>query len=317
MTEIIMLVGVPGSGKTFLTKDRHADADCYLSRDKEGGHTIDLVPKMEQAISDGAKKIVLDCTFVTREHRDPFVAAAKKAKIPITCIFVDATKEISQFNICWRMAQLYGKVLRTKADYEAQGGSPHALPPPAMFSRFKRMVKPDASEGFAALEVIKPKPWKLPAEYCNGAVMLDYDGTVRDTKSGDKYPKDPKDVEVFPQAVKKLQALAADNVLLLGASNQSGVAKNDPPMDVCIACFDETNRQLGVDIPVDFDYSPAGPAASWHRKPFPAMGIDAIWKHKLDPTKVTYVGDRTTDKTFAKRCGFKFEYAKDFFGLEG
>jgi HAD superfamily hydrolase (TIGR01662 family) len=314
MTEIIMLSGVPGSGKTYLTKDRLADADCYFSRDKEGGHVVDLVPKMEKAISDGARKIVLDCTFVTREHRDPFVAAAQKAGVPISCIFVDATKEISQFNICWRMVQTFGKVLRTKADYDGTD-SPHALPPQAMFNMFNRLVKPDKSEGFAALEVVKPKPWKLPAEFKNGAVMIDYDGTVREASTGYKYPKAPSEVRAFPQAAKKLQALAADGVLILGASNQSGVAKNDPPMDVCKACFDETNRQLGVDIEVDFDYSAAGPAASWHRKPFPAMGIDAIWKHRLDPSRVTYVGDQTVDKTFAKRCGFRFEHAKDFFGL--
>lgn len=310
-----MLSGVPGSGKTTLTKERLADADCYLSRDKEGGRVVDLLPKMEKAISEGARKIVLDCTFVTREHRDPFVAAANKADVPITCIFVDATKEVSQFNICWRMVKLYGGVLRTKADYDAVEGSPHALPPQAMFGMFKRLVKPDKSEGFAALEIVKPKAWKLPAEFCNGAVILDYDGTVRETKTGGKYPQHPDDVRAFPQAAKKLQALAAEGVLLLGASNQSGVAKNKPPMDVCRACFDETNRQLGVDIAVDFDFSPAGPAGGWHRKPLVGMGIDAIWKHKLDPRKCLYVGDMTVDRTFARRCGFQFEWAKDYFGL--
>lgn len=315
MTEIIMLSGVPGSGKTFLTKDELGDADVFLSRDKEGGHIPDLVPKLEVAVSQGAKKIVLDCTFVTREHRDYFTSAAKLLGVPIHCWFFDTTKEVSQFNICWRMLQRYGKVLRTKEDYEEHADDPNMFPPAVMFAMFKRLVKPEQSEGFASMRIIKPKLWKLPPEFKNGAVILDYDGTVRDTKSGAKYPKDPSDVEVFPKAAAKLQALASDGMLLLGASNQSGVAKNDPPMDVAKACFDETNRQLGVDISVDFDYSPAGPAAGWYRKPFPAMGLMAVWEHKLDPTKVTMVGDMTSDKTFAKRCGFNFEYAKDFFGL--
>lgn len=315
MTEIIMLSGVPGSGKTFLTKDELADADCYLSRDKEGGHIVDLVPKLEAAVSQGAKKIVLDCTFVTREHRDHFTTAAAKLDIPIHCWFFDTTKEVSQFNICWRMLQRYGKILRTKEDYDEFKDDPHSLPPAAMFAMFKRLVKPEESEGFASMRIIKSKLWKLPAEFKNGAIILDYDGTVRDTKSGAKYPEHPDDVEAFPKAAKKLQALQSDGVILLGASNQSGVAKNKPPMKVAKECFAETNRQLGVDIPVDFDYSPAGPAAGWYRKPFPAMGLTAVWAHKLDPTKVTMVGDQTVDKTFAKRCGFKFEYAKDFFGL--
>jgi len=315
MTEMIMLCGVPGSGKTHLTKEELADADVYLSRDKEGGHVPDLVPKAEMAIAQSAKKIVLDCTFVMKEHRDHFTALAAKTDTPLHCWFFDTTKEVSQFNICWRMLERYGKVLRTKEDYEEHKDDPNMFPPAVMFSMFKRLVKPQQSEGFASMRVIKPKPWKLPKEFKNAAVILDYDGTVRDTKSGGKYPQHPDDVAAFPKAAAKLQALAKDGMILLGASNQSGVSKNKPPMKLAVACFDETNRQLGVDIPVDFDYSPAGPAAGWHRKPFPGMGLDAVWKHKLDPTQVTMVGDMTSDKTFARRCGFNFEYAKDFFKL--
>jgi HAD superfamily hydrolase (TIGR01662 family) len=179
----------------------------------------------------------------------------------------------------------------------------------------KKIEKPDASEGFHKLSTVKVQRWKLPARFCNAAVMIDYDGTVRDTKSGDKYPVHPNDVVAFPQAAKKLQALASKGIKLLGASNQSGVAKNKPTMEKCHECFQETNRQLGVDIEYDFDYSAAGPVTSWHRKPLPGLGVDAIWKHNLDPAKVVYVGDMTTDKTFAQRCGFRFEWAKDFFGL--
>lgn len=315
MTEIIMLCGVPGSGKTHLTKGELADADVYLSRDKEGGHVPDLVPKAAAAISQGAKKIVLDCTFVMKEHRDHFTTLAAQMDVPIHCWFFDTTKEVSQFNICWRMVQRYGKVLRTKQDYEDHADDPNMFPPAVMFSMFKRLVKPQQEEGFASIRVLKPKAWKLPPEFKNEAVILDYDGTVRDTKTGGKYPQHPDDVKAFPKAAVKLQQLQEAGVLLLGASNQSGVSKNKPPMDICKACFDETNRQLGVDIEVDFDYSPAGPAAGWHRKPFPGMGIDAVWKHKLDPRKVLYVGDQTVDRTFARRCGFQFAWAKDFFGL--
>lgn len=312
---MIMLAGVPGSGKSFHTQKELADADVVLSRDELGGLIKDLVPKAEMAISQGAKKIVLDCTFLTKESREPFTALAAKTGTPLHVVFLDATKVVSQFNICWRMLQRCGKILRTKEDYKDFKSETWALPPAAMFAMFKKLEKPQQTEGFASVRVIKPGPWKLPTKFKNAAVILDYDGTVRDTKTGAKYPQHPDDVVAFPQAATKLQALAKDGMLLLGASNQSGVAKNKPPMKLAIACFDETNRQLGVDIPVDFDYSPAGPAAGWYRKPFPAMGLTAVWEHKLDPTKVTMVGDRTSDKTFATRCGFNFEYAKDFFDL--
>jgi HAD superfamily hydrolase (TIGR01662 family) len=313
---ITMLIGLPGTGKSHHVSEKFAgDGTVVLSRDKEGGQVASLLPKLEKALSDGARHVVLDCTFVDATSRAPFVAAARQRQVPIEAVFFDAAPEIAQFNICWRMCERYGKVLRTKADYEAAKKDPNMFPPPALFSMLKKVEKPGASEGFHRLTVVEVRRWKLPPRFCNAAVMIDYDGTVRDTKSGLKYPVVPGDVVAFPQAAKKLQALASDGIMLLGASNQSGVAKNNPTMDACHDCFRETNRQLGVDVEYDFDYSPAGPVVSWHRKPMPGLGVDAIWRHELDPSKVVYVGDMTTDKTFAQRCGFRFEYAKDFFGL--
>ncbi len=317
-TEIYMMVGVPASGKSRIVeaelRSRHGDGLEYLSRDKEGGKVASLLPKMHLAIAKDMPAVVLDCTFIQREERAPFLAAANAAGIHIHCWFFDMSPELAQFNACWRMCVQHGKVLRDHDLKEAKG-NPHAFMPPALFGMLKKLQKPDLSEGFSSLRVVKPERWKLPAEFKNKALMLDYDATVRDTKSGDKYPRDPKDIRVFPQAAKKLQALQSEGWLILGASNQSGVAKNDPPMDVAKACFDETNKMLGIKADVDFDYSPAGPISSWHRKPLPGMGVDAIWKHKLDPEQVTFVGDSTSDKTFAARCGFKFEWAKDFFEL--
>lgn len=314
MTEIYMMVGVPASGKSRIVAEEMKDNPLCLSRDKEGGKIIDLLPKMVQAISQGAPTIALDCTFLSQEQRAPFVAEAQKLGVPMHCWFFDTTPEQAQFNACWRMCERYGYVLREE-HMKAVADDPNMFLPTVLFALFKKLEKPLATEGFASVKTFKSKKWSLPAKFTNKAVIFDYDDTLRRTKSGAKYPQTPDDVVAFHQAAKKLRALEAEGVILLGASNQSGVAKNAPSMAQAKACFEETNRQLGVGIAYDFDYSPAGPIVSWHRKPLCGMGVDAIWKHNLDPSKVIYVGDQTTDKTFAARCGFQFEWAKDFFGL--
>lgn len=307
-----MLVGVPGSGKTQFSKGQF---DVRLSRDEEGGRTLGLLPKMQAAISEGASKIVLDCTFVKQEDRAPFIDAAHEAGVPIHCIFFDTSKEQAQFNLCWRMVERYGHVLRTSEDYAKVENDPNMFPPHVIYSMFKKLNRPRKEEGFTSVQVRATQKWALPDEFCNKAVIVDYDGTVRRTKSGNKYPVDPSDIKAFPQAARKLQELREEGWILLGASNQSGVARQVPTMKVAHECFQETNRQLGVDIEYDFDYSKAGPIISWHRKPVVGMGIDFIWKHKLDPKRCVVVGDMTTDRTFAARCGFQFEWAGIFFGL--
>jgi 3-deoxy-D-manno-octulosonate 8-phosphate phosphatase KdsC-like HAD superfamily phosphatase len=43
------------------------------------------------------------------------------------------------------------------------------------------------------------------------------------------------------------------------------------------------------------------------------MGVELIVKYKLDPRQTVYVGDMTTDKSFAGRCGFQFVDHEAFF----
>ena len=159
----------------------------------------------------------------------------------------------------------------------------------------------------------------LGPEYVNEAVIFDYDGTLRECKSDRHSPNDPDDVILMPGRREKVQELAQQGMLLLGASNQSGVAKPTDhkgyvSAEGAKACFARTNELLGVDIDVAYSVERGGMAQSFWPKPMPGMGVLWVEKHKLDPAKVTFVGDMTKDKTFAARCGFKFEWAKDYFG---
>ena len=43
-------------------------------------------------------------------------------------------------------------------------------------------------------------------------------------------------------------------------------------------------------------------------------GAYFIQKYNFNPNNCIMVGDQTTDETFAKRCGFKYEDQSSFFG---
>lgn len=45
----------------------------------------------------------------------------------------------------------------------------------------------------------------------------------------------------------------------------------------------------------------------------PGLGVELIEDYKLDPKQCIMVGDFNSDKTFAKRCGFKFVHSTQFF----
>ena len=267
MTEVYIMVGVAGSGKTAAAKAKFGDDYFHLSRDLEGGKVFDLLPKMVAAIKRGEPRIVLDCCFIRHFERTPFIEAAKANGATVHCIFFDIPPEVAQFNICWRMCERYGKVLRTKADYSAVKKDPNMFPPASHFKMYKDLDEyghPSLSEGFTTLSTIKQPTggWALPPEFVNKAIMVDYDGTVRICKSGSKYPLDPSDIEILPNTSEILKDYEKQGYLILGASNQSGIASNFLTAEKAEACFKYTNELIGVDIKYAYDDSPAGPISS-------------------------------------------------------
>ena len=305
-----MIVGFPASGKSSLTKEYIKQGYVSLNRDSEGGKIASLVPKME-ALIDEDKDVVLDNTFATILERKQFIDAAHAKEAEITCNWLKTSIEDAQFNACYRMMELRGKLL-TPSEIKAEK-SPNLFPPAVLFSYRKRFEKPTLKEGFDTL-IEDDFVREFPKDWTDKAVFLDYDGTLRDTISGGKWPTDPSDIKILENRKKVLDSWVEKGYTLLGVSNQSGVSKNNPTDEVVRECFDKTNELLGLDI--EYAYCPDNPApvSCYCRKPMPGMAVEFCYKYKLDPRKCIMVGDRTSDKTFAKRSHIGQYYdAEDFF----
>lgn len=313
--EIIMVLGYPASGKTSLSKKYIDQGYTHLNRDKEGGKIRGLVPKMEAELTAG-KSIVLDNLFTKAETRKPFLDLAVKMKVPIRCEWMATNLEDAQVNALHRMWDKYGKLFRTN-DEMKDIKSPNIFPVAVLFKYRKDFEKPTTDEGFTEIlkvPFVRQSPhWKLKDD--GSAIIFDYDDTIRTTAGPKKWPEDPGEVVINMGVAARVRKLAKTN-LLLGASNQAAVAKGLSE-EVCIACFEKTNKMLKVEI--DYVYCPhkVPPVSCYCRKPQSGMGVYLVRKHGLDPKKCTYVGDQTTDSTFARRMGFQYEDHKDFFGKEG
>ena len=310
MTEIIVVVGYPAAGKSTICEKYEDQGFIRINRDQVGGTLKDLLPLIKKNIEEG-NNIILDNTYGTKESRAPVIALAKECGIVPKCIWLATSIEDAQFNACFRMIQRFGKVLTPEEIKKKK--DPNTFPAAVLFKYKKEFEKPTVEEGFSSVEKVKFERI-LPDEYCNSAFIFDYDGTLRVTKSGDKYPTDPEDIQILPNRVEKLQELKDQDALLLGMSNQSGVEKGKLTDETAKACFEMTNKLLGTDI--EYAYCPhkVPPISCYCRKPMPGKGVEFIVKYKLDPKKVIMVGDYKSDETFAKRCGFQYEDANKFFG---
>ncbi len=305
-----MVMGFPASGKSTLTKKLVEKGAVSLNRDVEGGTIASLLPKMEALLNSG-KDIVLDNLFPTVEVRKPFIELAQKHGTTINCALMSTSIEDAQFNVVQRAINLIGKFPSPEEIKKAK--HTNIFPPAVLFKYKKDFQKPTIEEGFSKVETHKFVRMDNP-EFTNKALILDYDGTLRECIGGnEKFPVSKDQIEIKPGRTKVLQAYKDKGYLLLGISNQSGIAKGELTEQTAVELFDHTNKGLGIDIEYKFCPHQSAPISCYCRKPQTGLIVYFMLKHKLSLKDCYFVGDMTSDKTCATRAGIQYVDQAEFF----
>lgn len=308
-----MVMGFPASGKSSYVAEKLAQGYRRLNRDTLGGSLDKLAERLDAELAAGERRFVLDNTYASASSRKTVLDIAKKYGVPVRCILLETSIEDAQVNAVTRMIRLRGKLLMPEEIKQAK--DPNIFPPAVLFAYRNAFEKPVPAEGFESIQKV-PFVRASDASYSGKALLLDYDGTLRKTKSGDKYPKSPDDIEILPGRKETLLRWQKDGYRLLGVSNQGDVARGKLSMEDAMACFQRTNELLGLDIEISFCPHNPAPIACFCRKPMPGLGVAYIEKYKLDRRETLMIGDMTTDKTFAARVGVRYVDASLFFGKE-
>ncbi len=309
--EVLIIMGYPAAGKSRYSQQFVDKGYTRLNRDILGGPLKKLIAKMEASYLEGKRRFVLDNTYPSVKSRKPVIEWAQNHNLPVRCILLDTSIENAQYNAVYRMIKKYSKLLSPEELKDKK--DPNMFPPVALFRYRKLFEPPSVVEGFSSVEKIHFERDRDPMVYVNKAVIFDYDGTLRVSKSGEKFPQSPDDVEILPNRSEVLRKYQQDGYLLLGVSNQSGIGKGVLTSAQAIACFERTNELLGVKI--DYRFCPHGtfPVRCYCHKPMIGFGVEFIEQYKLNPAQTIMVGDMTKDETFAKRCGFQYANSAEFF----
>jgi D-glycero-D-manno-heptose 1,7-bisphosphate phosphatase len=159
-------------------------------------------------------------------------------------------------------------------------------------------------------------------------LVLDLDGTVREGKDDalGRFVNGPKDVRVFPAAVKRMQEWKERGGRIIACSNQGGIALGLVSMDLVQEAMLETHRQCGFLFDkISFcqhhpDAKDPEYARCWCRKPAPGGLIEAaldcarFWHEMYPPHMALFVGDRDEDRKCAEAINFPFMWAKEWRG---
>ena len=309
---ITLVIGYPAAGKTFFAKRFEHLGYHRLNRDEIGGKLDDLINRLDQQYRvNGVKKFVMDNTYSTVDSRKPVIEWAKQHNFDVDCKWIDIDVGYALYNASKRMIDRFGRLLSPEEIKKRKDKG--IYPPVVIYNQRKKFEVPTLHEGFHHIRKINFTRKFDKTKYVNKAIILDYDGTLRKTKSGDVYPKSPNDIELLPNRIETLKKYQNEGYILLGVSNQSLIAKNELTIDEATRCFEKTNELLEVNIDYKFCPHQSYPQVCYCRKPMPGLGVEFIEKYKLKPSKCIMVGDMKSDMTFAERCGFRYIPAEQFF----
>ena len=152
--DVVLVMGIPGAGKTAVAEDLSGKGYLRLNRDERGGTLRELADALDAALDAGVRRIVLDNTYLTRAARSYVVEAAARHGVAVRCVWIDITLAQAQVNLVERLLDRYG-ALPPPAELKALArDAPGVLAPTSQMRTLRELEPPADDEGFASIEVV-------------------------------------------------------------------------------------------------------------------------------------------------------------------
>lgn len=133
--EVLILVGLPASGKTTFRRGAGLESRySTLSKDERPGAERQL--KELAGLLDKGRSVVVDNTNASAAERRPVITAARAAGVPCRAVFFDTPKD--------------------EAARRNAGRGAAKVPPVAMNAIAKKLQPPSTAEGLSSVVVATP-----------------------------------------------------------------------------------------------------------------------------------------------------------------
>lgn len=280
--EVVLVMGVPGSGKSRAAKAFLARGYERLNRDLEGGSLKKIARRLDERLAAGASRVVLDNTYVTRASRYEIVRVASAHAAKVRCVHLETPLAEAQINVIARMLERFGRVLEPAELATQARTDPAALAPHALFRLQRDLEPPAADEGFAEIEHVPFVRQHFESRVAATFIALAALGepaALTDALTA-LLSTTPK---AAPALVYAWQPDAAATWLeALRASVAAAAAATRRSVDVAVCAH------------------PGGRPICWCRPPLPAMLLAFAQRHRVDLRESTLIGASPTDATLAR-----------------
>lgn len=278
--DIVVIAGIPGAGKSRIADQLAAAGYQRLNRDSRGGTLRDLLQPLDDALTSGVSRIVLDNTYLTRATRSHVIEAGERHGLSVRCLWIDTPLAQAQVNLVERLLDRFGALPAPEELRAAARKEPGVLTPTSQMRALRDLEPPSTDEGFVRVDRVPftREPASLRQRL---GVFVDASALVqagwRDALAG----TDPS----APHLVFDWSPTGADDRLAAGIERLSSIA---------------------AVVEGGLCSHAAGPPVCWCRPPLPGLVLAFARRHRVDPARSALIGTSAAHRTLASTLGARY-----------
>ena len=284
--EVVLVMGIPGAGKSRHTEDYVARGYIRLNRDDRGGSLRELNDALGEALSSGVSRIVLDNTYLTRVTRSHVIQTATRHGASVQCIWIDIPLAQAQVNLVERLLGRFGKLPEPEEVRRIGRREPGIMLPTNQMRTLRELEPPTIDEGFVAVQRIQFQ--RTPAASLSIAT-------------------EPPEAVFVAAAV--LNAQGWERTVAAIAPEASHLLFEWRPgetADILDAGVDGISAHVRGSVAAALCPHPGGPPVCWCRPPLPGLILAFARAHGINPSRSTLVGASTAHRTLATTLGASY-----------
>ncbi len=271
--EIVLVMGMQGSGKSTIARAYEARGYLRLNRDERGGSMQKIHAALDEALAGGHTKVVLDNTYPTRASRAAVVEIAARHAAAVHCLFLDTPRPTAERNVVRRLLERNGELPPPSVLERRSSTDPQLFGPSVLFRYERALERPEEDEGFATLEI---RPFDdLDAGFGEAEVVL-----------------------VAEACLEMLPPLGEVPLLVVGWCG-------DRPVGEARSAIEARLRARGLVGDVALCDHPGGPPVCWCRPPRPGLALSWMRARGASRARTKLYGQSPTDRELAASLGIE------------
>jgi aryl-alcohol dehydrogenase-like predicted oxidoreductase len=275
--DVVLVMGIPGAGKSRVAEDYLARGYARLNRDERGGSLRELAETLDAHLVAGTPRIVLDNTYLTRASRSYVLEAAARHGAAARCVWLDTPLAQAQVNLVERMLERFGRLPDADELPKLARSEQGVMGPTSQMRTLRELEPPSEDEGWA--EVERMEFTRAP---CVGR-----------TRAGVFVAASALTRPGWEEAVREH---AEEPHLLFDWIPDGGMGD-----------LGDAATRLAAEIsgPVELAVCPhgGGPPRCWCRPPLPGLLLAFAGAHDVDPSRSVLVGTSAAHRTLATTLG--------------